>query len=102
MEGLKNIVVLKDLPSNIIEEAFVVVKQNLKIDDINQKDSANIKQENYVIKEAQMVINEYLKNLENKSNQKQIEKIEEKYKKLKALTIWFGLVALLGGIINFF
>lgn len=102
MEGLKNIIVLKDLPSNIIEEAFVVVRQNLKIDNIKPKDKSDSKKENYIIEEAQMVIDDYLKNLENTNEQKQIAKIEEKYKKLKALTIWFGLVAILGGIINFF
>ena len=30
-EGLKNIVLLKDLPSNIIEEAIIVLKENKKI-----------------------------------------------------------------------
>ena len=29
--SLKNIVVLKDLPSNIVEEAIVVLKENQKI-----------------------------------------------------------------------
>ena len=29
--NLKNIVVLKDLPSNLVEEAIVVLKENQKI-----------------------------------------------------------------------
>lgn len=101
MEGLKNIVVLKNLPSNIIEEAFVVVKHNLKIENM-ENDKNNSKEGNYVIKEAEMVINNYLESIENTKEKKQIRKIEEKYKKLKALTVWLGLVAILGGIINFF
>ena len=102
MEGLKNMVVLKNLPSNIIEEAFVVVKQNLKIDNINKESINSEKEENYIIKEAQMVISDYLKSVENTNEEQKIKKLEDKYKKLKALTIWFALVAILGGIINFF
>ena len=99
MEGLKNIVVLKNLPSNLIEEAFVVVKPNIKIDKI-ENDDKNTK-ENYVIKEAESVILNYLENLKNTKEKNKIQNIEGKYKKLKALTIWLGLVAILGGIINF-
>lgn len=102
MEGLKNIVVLKNLPSNIIEEAFVVVKQNLKIDNINKESTNSEKEENYIIKEAQMVISDYLKNVENINEEQKIKKLEDKYKKLKAFSVWLALVAILGGIINFF
>ena len=31
MSDMKNMIVLKDLPSNLIEEAFVVLKENKKI-----------------------------------------------------------------------
>ena len=31
MENMRNIVMLKDLPSNLVEEAIVVLKQNQKI-----------------------------------------------------------------------
>ena len=31
MEDMRNIVVLKDLPSNLVEEAIIVLKQNQKI-----------------------------------------------------------------------
>ena len=30
MEDMRNIVVLKDLPSNLVEEAIIVLKQNQK------------------------------------------------------------------------
>ena len=30
MENMKNIVVLKNIPSNLVEEAIVVLKQNQK------------------------------------------------------------------------
>lgn len=98
MEKLKNIVVLKNLPSNLIEEAFVVVKPNIKIE---KAEDENYKKDNYVVKEAESVITNYLKKLDNSKEKKYIKKMENKYKKLKALTIWFAMVAILGGIINF-
>mgnify|MGYP004682299695 CR=1 FL=1 len=33
-ESMKNIIVLKDLPSNIVDEAFVILKSNKKIMDL--------------------------------------------------------------------
>lgn len=98
MENLKNIVVLKNLPSNLIEEAIVVVKKNIKIDNIENEEN---KKDNFVIKEAENVITSYLDRLDNSKEKKYIKKIENKYKKLKALTIWFALIAILGGIVNF-
>ena len=37
MEDMRNIVVLKDLPSNLVEEAIIVLKQNQKIKKIENK-----------------------------------------------------------------
>lgn len=49
MEGLKNMIVVKNIPSNIVEEAFIIVKENLKIEklDINKKIENKI-----IVKEA--------------------------------------------------
>ena len=35
--NMKNIVVLKNLPSNIVEEAIVILKSNAKVKNINKK-----------------------------------------------------------------
>ena len=64
--NLKNIVVLKDLPSNLVEEAIVVFKENQKIPklepastDKKESNSETQKSKNYkeyIIKESQMLI----------------------------------------------
>lgn len=35
MEGVKNMIVVKNIPSNIVEEAFIIVKENLKIEKLD-------------------------------------------------------------------
>ena len=40
IKNMKNIIVLKDLPSNVVEEAFVILKDNVKI---HKKKITNIK-----------------------------------------------------------
>lgn len=104
---MKNMVILKDLPSNMIEEAFVVLKENQRIhkmvDTANkeQKKEKNQKLESktqdYVIKEAELIIQEYVEQIEvkeytNRSNHKQFM---QKYKKMKAATIFFSMFSLL-------
>lgn len=107
--NMKNIVVLKDLPSNLIEEAIVILKENVSIKNINKK-KENIKvttrgklnPKEYIIKEAESVVASYIANLEKP---KQLEvtnnKIKKKYKNLQKLTAFFAVIAVLGIIVNF-
>ena len=53
-EKLKNIIILKDLPSNLIEEAIIILKDN------NSKDKK--KMEEYSGSEAKNLIKEYFEN----------------------------------------
>lgn len=107
--NMKNIIVLKDLPSNLIEEAIVILKENVNIKNMNKK-KENIKvttrgkvnSKKYIIKEAESVVANYIANLEKP---KQMEltnnKIKKKYENLKKLTIFFAVIAVLGIIVNF-
>ena len=94
--NLKNIIVLKNLPSNIVEEAIVVLKGNkIKASEKNTKgNEQKPKQKEYIIKEAEMVISNYLSTMESMKikNEKKNSKIEKKYKALKAISIALGLV----------
>ena len=104
--NLKNMVVLKKFPSNIIEEAIVILKQGSKIKDIQKiqnkeinKQSTNSKKDGkekeYIIKEAEMLINQYLAKIENqKKEKKQNQKFENKYIKLKKFTIAVSILAI--------
>lgn len=99
--NLKNIVVLKDLPSNLVEEAIVVLKGNQKIEklqliDIDKKQinsegqNTNQKSKNskdYIIKEAQMLIAEYISKIENrnKKENKSMQKLNKKCERLKLI-----------------
>lgn len=107
--NMKNIVVLRDLPSNLVEEAIVILKQNVNIKNINKK-KENIKvtirgkqnSKDYIIKEAESVVASYIASIEKP---KQLEitnnKIKKKYKNLKKLTAFFAVIAVLGIIVNF-
>lgn len=95
--NLKNIVVLKDLPSNLIDEAIVVLKENQKIPKLEpaskeQKESnietTKIKSsKDYIIKEAQMLISDYISKIENKNKKENqsIQKLNKKCKRLKTV-----------------
>lgn len=96
--NMKNMIVLRNLPSNIVEEAFVVFKSNVKIhkyekvNKMNNKEPKN-KNKDYIIKEAELILNDYISKMEKTEYEKSIgnKKLKEKYKKLKALTIFLGI-----------
>ena len=99
---LKNIVVLKNLPSNLVEEAIVVLKQNkVKLPEYTQKgEKAKSKEESrdYILKEAQMVIADYLNVIENHKiiPSKKNKSLEKKYKRLRLCTWGLGIALTLG------
>ena len=105
---LKNIVILKDLPSNLIEEAFIVLKSNKKIKSLERVDkNSNIKenktrQEECIVKEAEMVIGNYLSKIEKEKQFKSyaMKQIELKYKRLKLITIALGSFFIINLILN--
>lgn len=144
-EGLKNIVLLKDLPSNIIEEAIIVLKENKKIHkyqkiidkqnkeikaeekaknekldtnknkqnyNINQnsyqyKSAGNnlknkkINENDYIIKEAYMLIEDYTKKLETETPKwkNNLIKLEKRYKVSIKINIILLSIILLGTIL---
>lgn len=99
-DNLKNIVVLKNLPSNIVEEAIVIIKQNKLakkfeyIDKKNEKklNNTKVKPKDYIIKEAEMVISGYISNIEKQKENKQMVSLKNKYKRLKLLSILLGII----------
>ena len=123
--NLKNIVVLRDLPSNLVEEAIIVLKENKKIKkyqyiDIEKKENIeniknnskeesqkskikdNVKAKDYIIKEAEMLVENYLDNLEKKSVKSKInmKKLENKYKKSLRLNILLVFSTIMSIIIS--
>lgn len=106
---MKNMVILKDLPSNMIEEAFVVLKGNRQIhkvvETVEQKKreenkKIKVKTEDYVVKEAELIIQEYIQEVDEKEYtvRSHHKKLMQKYKKMKAATIFFSMFSLLSVI----
>lgn len=103
-ENMKNMVVLKDIPSNIVEEAIIILKPNVKIKSLDIVDNKNnkFKQENikdskkYIVSEAEMVVSNYLSKIEKEKSSifKNNKKIENKYKRLRAISIFLGILLL--------
>lgn len=90
---MKNMVVLKNLPSNLVEEAIVILKSSKKVKKLEKIDKnnkipkgENVKREkDYVLKEAEMLISSYISKLEDNKKEKQERnmKINKKYNRLK-------------------
>ena len=83
-------IVIKNLPSNIVEEAWVVIKPEVKNKEKElikrmKNSKINTKAENgYVLKEAETVIYDYLKNINSYEDKKKYNDIIRKYNKLKS------------------
>lgn len=112
---MKNMIILKDLPSNMIEEAYVVFKDNVKIHKVLKKDN-KIKNENnrkeidknkskdHIVKEAEMIIQDYIYKIEKKEYDigKNNKKLRDKYERLKALSIFLGMFSILSMFVIIF
>ena len=126
ISDLKNIVVLKNLPSNIVEEAIVVLKPNKKIHkyqiinarkdnesskekyEPNNKESSqknckakieNNKEDNtYIVKEAEMLVKSYIENLEKKRPNNR--KIEQRLRKSIIVNIILSIITVLAIILS--
>lgn len=109
-ENMKNMLVLKNLPSNIVDEAIVILKPNVKLKSLDVSQSNNIKnkkvkEENpkkYIINEAEMLISNYISKIENDKNRniKVNKKIEEKCKRLRMTSIVLGIMLFVSFIIK--
>ena len=124
LDDMKNIVIIKNLPSNLIEEAIVVIKDKSKAKNIEKfvekkektknktivqgfmkeedfKRIKNIQTENrkYIIKEAEMVVNDYLERInENKKYYEKI-KLTKTYKKMKYANFFLMCTSIISTLI---
>ena len=103
---MKNMVVLKNLPSNMIEEAIVIFKENSKIKEkdvinkSNQLSQVQGKSKDIIFKEAEMLVNDYVKRVESSKNKKIFDKkINDKF--LKKYSIVITILFIISLTINF-
>ena len=108
--NLKNMVVLKNLPSNIVDEAIIVLKTNKKARKLQkvEKNTKSVnkieskKDKDYILREAEMLVNNYISKIENKEKKDFSNKsLKEKYKKLKNYAIATTVICLLQTLILF-
>lgn len=107
MNKMRNIVILKDLPSNLVEEAFVVLKNNQRIKNFEYADNkfekisidGDVDEENfddYIVKEAELIVSNYISKMENQdlNGNKSEKSLLKKYKIMKAFAIIFGIFSM--------
>lgn len=90
-----NVIFLKDVESNIIDEAFIVLKKNVKFSENENKYINKLKID--ALKEAEMIINERLEKDKNSYEKFKILKLNRKVKLLK----WANIVLIAILIISF-
>ena len=105
---MKNMVVLKNLPSNMVEEAIIIFKETQKvkqkelIEKSNKINSCEVqyKSRDYILKEAEMLVTDYIKKIENKKTEKNRD-LMSKYKKLKKYSLVSTILLAISLMINF-
>lgn len=106
---MKNMVVLKNIPSNMVEEAIIIFKETQKVKqkeyiDKGSNSSSNNnepKSKDYILKEAEMLVNNYIDEIENKRKTGKNKNIIGKYEKLKKYSIVSTIILIISIIINF-
>jgi hypothetical protein len=106
---MKNMVVLKNLPSNMVEEAIIIFKETQRVKEKEFIDKSNkrnfgeiqLKSKEYILKEAEMLVSDYINKIENKKYIEKSEKsIKQKYRKLKRYSIISTFILIISLIIN--
>lgn len=108
-KSMKNIVVLRELPSNIVEEAIFILKSNKyakkfeTIEKNNKQNNRKKKDEDkeYIVREAESIVSNFLTKIENN---KRIEKpnktLKTKYKILKNYSLAVSIALFISLVIN--
>ncbi len=106
---MKNIVVLKNLPSNMVDEAIIIFKETQRIKEkefIEKSNKRNfgeiqLKSKDYILKEAEMLVSDYINKIEHKNHMKKSEKnINQKYNILKRYSIISTIFLIISLLIN--
>lgn len=92
MDNMRNIIRLKDIPSNVIEEAIIVFKENKKakkyeyLSKFEKNNAHNINDKDYIVKEAELIISKYINPEKNKEKE-----LLKKLKNQKIIIIGLGI-----------
>ena len=133
-ENTRNVIILKNLPSNLIAEAILVVKDKKQVAEymkesefgVNKdvsncktgnngiiygdmkteslKKIENVKKEDrkYVIKEAEIVVSNYTKRIEDNLADRKIDRLKKSYKKTKKLNVFLAMTTIISILLAIF
>ena len=133
-ENTRNVIILKNLPSNLIAEAILVVKDKKQVAEYMKesefganKDVSNCKTYNngiiygdikteslkkienvkkedrkYVIKEAEIVVSNYINRIEDNLADRKIDRLKKSYKKTKKLNIFLAMTTIISILLAIF
>ncbi len=87
VDKMSNIVVLKGISSNVVEEAIVVLKPNITLKSSKIKTTSEHNKTNTILKEAEHVVNSYIHKMQDESNKIEKQTIKKKYQYLKTFTV---------------
>ena len=104
LSKMKNIIVLKGMSSNVVDEAIVVLKPNINIkqNEYNKKTKFSLDEKNkkmIVVKEAEQTINSYVKKLQKDSKKIEEDKLKMKYKFLQICNVCLILTIIIASLI---
>lgn len=90
-----DVIFLRNLESNLIEEAIVILKENIKLDSIENEKNDRKLTNNNILKEAELIINQKINQSNVKYEKFKVNKLEKKIKRLKIINI----IAVITGIL---
>lgn len=106
LSKMKNIIVLRGMASNVVEEAIVVLKPNVKLKQSEYNTKGKLSNENrnkkmVVVKEAETTIHNYVKKLQKEVKEKEEIDFKKKYKLLQLSNCILILTIVVGSILLF-
>ena len=87
LNKLDNIVFLKELESNIIDQAFIVLKDNVNFEKLKNHPNKSIDDKKTILGEAEILVNNELEKNNLKFEEYKFQKLSKKYKFLKIVNI---------------
>ena len=94
LKRMNNIIFLKNMESNIMEEAVIVLKDNSAKNYFKNDTFKNRNDEKNIIKEAELIVNQKIEKAIIEQEKLKIGRIKKKYKILKFLNIILILILL--------
>lgn len=100
----KNTIILKNLPSNLIDEAIIVLKSRRTVREIEKIEKENHskklrenklaknKEKNYIVKDAEMIVSNYILRVEKKIESKKIKRINQRKLQIYSIGVTIAFI----------